>query len=122
MKIRTLTYFSILCFVFLGSPPLCRAQTRDDLGNNAALQYLSAFLQLEDADLQDADVKELSDIIAGASWARILSRATGVWRNEGAAQKHRSPTSGERVPWGAWICSTCSGLSVKVTRMKLCEP
>ena len=66
MKIRTLTYFSTLYFVFLGSQPLCRAQTRGDLGNNAALQYLSAFLQLEDADLRDADVKGLSDIIAGA--------------------------------------------------------
>lgn len=66
MKIRTTTYISILCFVCLGLHPLCRAQTRVDLGNNAALQYLSAFLQLEDADLQDADVKELSDIVAGA--------------------------------------------------------
>jgi hypothetical protein len=65
MKIRNLTFVSILGLALVGVHPLCAAQNSSDLGNNAALQYLSAFLQLEDADLQEADVKELSGIVAG---------------------------------------------------------
>jgi hypothetical protein len=65
MKAIKLTCIFILGLVLLGVHPPCVAQNSRDLGNNAALQYLSAFLQLEDADLQEADVKELSGIVAG---------------------------------------------------------
>lgn len=65
MKIRTITCFATLGLVLLALHPLCKAQNPRDLGNNAALQYLSAFLQLEDADVQDADVKALGGIVAG---------------------------------------------------------
>lgn len=35
------------------------------LGNNAALQYYAAFYQMMDADLSDADIAELGEIVAG---------------------------------------------------------
>lgn len=50
--------------VFAGLTQPCLAQQSRGLGNNAALQYYSAFLQMKDADLSDADVKELGEIIA----------------------------------------------------------
>ncbi|HLJ25546.1 MAG TPA: hypothetical protein VKY85_02440 [Candidatus Angelobacter sp.] len=65
--IRMIAHFSIFSLLMLGLAMPGRAQSPADLGNNAALQYLSAFLQLEDANLQDADVKELSGIIAGTA-------------------------------------------------------
>ena len=45
----------VLCFAAL--PPKCLAQQTPDLGKNAALQYYSAFLQMKDADISDADVQ-----------------------------------------------------------------
>src|SRR6266481_305905 len=44
----------------------CVAEPLRETGNNAALQYYSAFLQMKDAELSKADVKELGEIIAGA--------------------------------------------------------
>src|SRR5689334_12497220 len=61
---------SIICLFVLGTISLlrepCRAQQSSDLGNNAALQYYSAFLQMQDAELSEADIKELTDIISGS--------------------------------------------------------
>jgi hypothetical protein len=58
-----LTFIGLLVAGFTG-PVL--AQQPQPLGNNAALQYYAAFFQMVDADLSDADIKELSDILAGA--------------------------------------------------------
>jgi hypothetical protein len=63
-KISMLAAATLLAFAALHEP--CMAEQSRDLGNNAALQYYSAFLQMKDADLSDADVKELSEIISGA--------------------------------------------------------
>lgn len=69
MKTRTISARSIAVFVWPLLLLVCRpsaiAQTAPDPGSNAALQYYSAFLQMRDADLNDGDVKELGEIMAG---------------------------------------------------------
>ncbi|HET6844996.1 MAG TPA: hypothetical protein VFK06_25420 [Candidatus Angelobacter sp.] len=63
MKKRIAVFAVVLVAVCM--PVFCVAQHSRETGNNAALQYYSAFLQMKDADLSDADAKELGEIIAG---------------------------------------------------------
>ena len=63
---KTLTFKFLACaLVFASLPAKSLAQQPPARGENAALQYYSAFLQMKDADISDADVQELSDIISG---------------------------------------------------------
>jgi hypothetical protein len=66
MKKRIAVFAVMLGLVAACLPMSCVAQPSQGTGNNAALQYYSAFLQMKDADLSDADVKELGEVIAGS--------------------------------------------------------
>jgi hypothetical protein len=66
MTVKISVFLAGLVLAFAGLREPCLAQPSRDLENNAALQYYSAFLQMKDADLSDAEVKELGEIVAGA--------------------------------------------------------
>jgi hypothetical protein len=66
MKKRIAAFAVVLGFVTVCLSIPCVAEPSRETGNNAALQYYSAFLQMKDADLSEADVKELGEIIAGS--------------------------------------------------------
>ena len=66
MKKRIAVFAVMLGLMAACLPMPCAAQPSRETGNNAALQYYSAFLQMKDADLSDADVKELGEVIAGS--------------------------------------------------------
>lgn len=58
--------FAGVVLVLTSLQPTSLAQHTPAPGENAALQYYSAFLQMKDADISDADVQQLGEIITGA--------------------------------------------------------
>ncbi|HEU5235448.1 MAG TPA: hypothetical protein VFU50_21500 [Terriglobales bacterium] len=73
------------------------AQQAPAPGENAALQYYSAFLQMKDAEISDADVQELSEIIAGTKNYNEAKFGTLVDNN----------TEALRTMWAGAVLPTC---------------
>jgi hypothetical protein len=60
---KQISFLLILIGLLMGvAQKTVLAQQPQPLGNNAALQYYAAFFQMVDADLSDADIKELGDM------------------------------------------------------------
>lgn len=79
------------------------AQQAPAPGENAALQYYSAFLQMKDAEISDADVQELSEIIAGTKNYNEAKFGTLVDNN----------TEALRTMWAGAVLPTCDwGLGI----------
>ncbi|HEX7962798.1 MAG TPA: hypothetical protein VF493_23005, partial [Terriglobales bacterium] len=102
----------VLGMIGLGEP--CRAQQSFDLGNNAALQYYSAFLQMQDADLSDADAKELSDIISGTRPYDDAKFGDLVEENSQAVETMMIGASLPQCDWGLRILADKFGSSTPV--------
>jgi hypothetical protein len=88
------------CLMILACHLACNAQAATDLGNNAALQYLSAFLQMQDANLPDADLKELRAVIAGQKSYDEVKFGSLVEKNTEAIETMIAGTRLERCDWG----------------------
>ena len=105
MKIKVVLYIPhlILALVIFCVP--CLAQNTDPT-KNAALQYYSAFLQMQDADLNDADLKELGEIMAGSKPYDEAKFGKLVETNSQAIQ---TMMIGSELPYCEWGLSRLDG-------------
>lgn len=102
MKIKIAIFVVAVGIVVIGlsKPSLVQALQARGLGDNAALQYYSAFLQMKDADLHDADVKELGEIIAGTKAYDDSKFGTLVESNAGAVETMMVGAGFSDCDWG----------------------
>src|SRR5690348_15947431 len=90
------------------------AQQTPALGENAALQYYSAFLQMKDAEINDADAQELSEIISGAKSFNEAKFGTLVDNNAEALRTMWAGTELLSCNWGIGYLSAKLGAQTPV--------
>lgn len=113
MKKLTFNFLAwTLVFALLEARSL--AQQTPTLGENAALQYYSAFLQMKDADISDADVQELSEIIAGTKNYNEAKFGTLVDNNTDALHTMWAGTALPTCDWGIGYLSAKLGAQTPV--------
>lgn len=95
--LRTIAEFILLVFVSLES---ASGQQNAKLGDNAALRYWSAFVQMQDAALTDQQVKELSGILEGSAPYDDSKYKDLVERNKPAIETMIRATQLSRCEWG----------------------
>jgi hypothetical protein len=96
-SIRTLTAIALCAFVFLAG---ASAQPGAKLGENAALRYWSAFVQMQDAALTDEQVKELNGFLDGSTPYDDSKYKSLVEKNQTAIETMIRGTLLPNCDWG----------------------
>jgi len=96
-KLAFNVFASILLIALLRDNSL--GQHTPTLGNNAALQYYSAFLQMKDTEISEAGVQELGEIVAGRRNYDEAKFGTLVDNNKDAI---RTMSAGAALPTCDW--------------------
>lgn len=98
MKILRVISFIILCSaVPLGSAV---AQQNEQLGQNAALRYWSAFAEMQDSPITDQQAKELNTILDGTTPYQDLKYYELVEKNRAAVETMARGTAIPNCDWG----------------------
>lgn len=98
MKILRVISFIILCSaVPLGSAV---AQQNEQLGQNAALRYWSAFAEMQDSAISDQQAKELNTILDGTAPYQDLKYYELVEKNRAAVETMARGTAIANCDWG----------------------
>lgn len=97
MKARRFVSLTLLCAV-----PICSAfpQQNDQLGQNAALRYWSAFAEMQDSAISDQQAKELSTILDGTAPYQDLKYYELVEKNRAAVETMARGTAIPNCNWG----------------------
>lgn len=97
MKARRFVSLTLLCAV-----PICSAfpQQSDQLGQNAALRYWSAFAEMQDSAISDQQAKELSTILDGIAPYQDLKYYELVEKNRAAVETMARGTAIPNCNWG----------------------
>lgn len=97
MKARRFVSLTLLCAV-----PICSAfpQQSDQLGQNAALRYWSAFAEMQDSAISDQQAKELSTILDGTAPYQDLKYYELVEKNRAAVETMARGTAIPNCNWG----------------------
>lgn len=97
MKARRFVSLTLLCAV-----PICSAfpQQNDQLGQNAALRYWSAFAEMQDSAISDQQAKELSTILDGTAPYQDLKYYELVEKNRAAVETMARGTTIPNCDWG----------------------
>lgn len=97
MKARRFVSLILLCAV-----PICSAfpQQSDQLGQNAALRYWSAFAEMQDSAISDQQAKELSTILDGTAPYQDLKYYELVEKNRAAVETMARGTAIPNCNWG----------------------
>lgn len=112
---QKLTFNFLACLlVFASLEARSLAQQTPALGENAALQYYSAFLQMKDADVSDADAQELSEIIAGTKNYSEAKFGSLVDNNTDALRTMWAGTALPTCDWGIGYLSAKLGAQTPV--------
>lgn len=88
--------------ILLSAAPICSAfpQQNDQLGQNAALRYWSAFAEMQDSAISDQQAKELSTILDGTAPYQDLKYYELVEKNRAAVETMARGTAIPNCNWG----------------------
>lgn len=87
--------------ILLWAVPICSAfPQHDQLGQNAALRYWSAFAEMQDSAISDQQAKELSTILDGTAPYQDLKYYELVEKNRAAVETMARGTAIPHCDWG----------------------